>query len=134
MGRPKKKNGTAGADSVKTGVFRKLVRVPIDAEETTRRKIYSADLDTQIDDLLDKQKPTKEKVTALRAEKRKLKADIRSGTSEQEAQVYEVKLFRKGEAIVYLADGDVEVGRRTLEDADYQADVEEKANGAEQPA
>lgn len=114
-------------DTVKTGVFPKLVRIPIDAEETKKRKIQVTDLEMQIDDLGEKLKPTKEKITAMRAEKRKLKTDIKSGTTEEQRDVYEIKHFKRGEAVIFLAGTDEEVGRRTMEKADLQADVEEQA-------
>jgi hypothetical protein len=121
-----KKEKKARTDTVKTGIFKKVVRIPIDAEATKKRKLQMADMEMKIDEMNETLRPTKEKVTALRAEKRKLKMDIKSGTVEQETKIYEVKNFKSGEAIAYLAKGNTEVGRRTLGKDDYQADVEDK--------
>lgn len=114
-------------DTVRTEAFRKVVRVPIDAEATEKREIQATKIQLSIRKLQKKIKPELEKITAHRAEHRTLLEDIESGTTEQEAEVYEVKNFRRQEAVMYLVDGDVEVGRRTLEKADNNTDLTETA-------
>lgn len=114
------------SEVVRTGIFPKLVRVPIDADETAARKMRLAEAELQIDALTETLKPAKEKITALRADKRKLKQDIREGTTEQECQVYELKDFGHGIAAIHDAETDEKLGERTLEKKDYQADVEDR--------
>lgn len=113
-------------DSVRTGVFSKLVRIPIDADETEKREIKSAKIQLKIRKIQAKIRPEQQEITKLRSEHRTLLEDIELGTTEQEAKVYEVKHFSKGQAVIFLADTDEEIGRRTLEKSEYQADVEDQ--------
>lgn len=112
-------------DSVRTGVFKKLVRIPIDAEETEKREIKSAKVQLKIRKIQAKIRPEQQEITKLRSEHRKLLEDIELGTTEQEAKVYEIKNFKKGEAVIFMAETEDEVGRRTLEKSEYQSDVED---------
>jgi hypothetical protein len=123
----KKDKETARTDTVKTGVFKKMVRVPIDAEETQQKELKATKIQLQIRKLQKKILPEKQQITKLRTDHKELMEDIETETSEMSAEVYEVKKFRSGEAIIFLAETDKEVGRRTLEKTDYQADVEESA-------
>jgi hypothetical protein len=113
-------------DTVQTGTFTKTVRIPIDAEETEKREIKSAKIQLKIRKIQAKIRPEQQEITKLRSEHRKLLEDIELGTTEQEAKVYEVKNYKRQEAVIYLADTKEEVGRRTLEKIDYQTDVQDQ--------
>lgn len=123
------------SDIVMTGHFKKTVRVAIDPEEAERKSLENTKLCLKIRRIQKKIRPDLQEITELRSKSKALLEDIESETTEQEALVYEKKNFRSGEATTYLVDGDVKVGTRTLEKADYQVDAEDsEAEEAEDAA
>jgi signal transduction histidine kinase len=114
-------------DVVKTGVFVKEVRVPIDPEDIEKKEIAATKVQLKIRKIQHEIQPQLLKITGLRAEHRKLIEDIEKGSELQKAKVYEIKNFKRATADIYLAETDQKVDERTLEKADYNADVEEQA-------
>lgn len=116
-------------DTVKTGVFSKEIRIPIDPEDIEKKELASAKLQLKIRRIQTEIRPQLQKITQHRSEHRKLLEDIELGSEIQKAKVYEVKNFRKGLATIHLAENDQKVDERTLEKADYQTDAEDSPAG-----
>jgi hypothetical protein len=113
-------------DNVRTGVFSREVRIPIDPEDVEKKELASAKLQLKIRKIQQSIRPELQKITQHRSEHRKLLEDIELGSEVQTAKVYEIKNFKRGHADVYLAETDQKIDTRTLEKADYNADVEDQ--------
>lgn len=113
------------SDTVRTEVFTKEVRVPIDADEIEAKEKQGTKLQLKIRKIQRDIAPQLHEITENRAKHRKLMEDIEKGSEERKAKVYEVKDFRRNKATVYLAENDQKIDERTLEKSDYNADLTE---------
>lgn len=118
------------SDNVRTGVFTREVRVPINDDEIEAKEKQGTKIQLKIRKIQKDIAPQLHEITEMRSKHRKLMEDIEEGSELQKAKVYEVKDFKRNIARVFLADSDKQVDERTLEKADYNADVEDQEEAA----
>ena len=119
------KKSSKNADTVRTEVMTKEVRIPIDAEEIEAKERQGTKIQLKIRKIQKEIQPQLHEITELRSKHRKLMEDIESGTELTKAKVYEVKDFKRAKATIYLAENDQKVDERTLEKSEYNVDLTE---------